>query len=113
MLHAPRQTTSKTGTQLYPLVDRLPNVTPSSQTPRNIALGQTLPLERQEPASPTRTQELVPLLQPRSLKVQPHTLGVDSTGITTTLQPLERRPQTQFIKQNEKTEKHAADEGAW
>ena len=28
------------------------------------------------------------------------------------LQPMKRRPQTQWVKQNEKTEKHTADEGA-
>ena len=28
------------------------------------------------------------------------------------IQPLKRRPQTQQVKQNEKTEKYVADEGA-
>ena len=31
---------------------------------------------------------------------------------TMNLQPVKRRPQTQEVKQNEKTEKYAADEGA-
>ena len=31
---------------------------------------------------------------------------------TTNLQPAQERPQTHYVKQNEKTEKHTADEGA-
>ena len=37
---------------------------------------------------------------------------IPKTTGTMNLQPVKRRPQTQQDKQNEKTEKHTADEGA-
>ena len=47
-----------------------------------------------------------PLKQAYPLGQTPKTTG------TTNLQPVKRRPQTQYVKENEKTEKYTADEGA-
>ena len=60
MLDTPCKTTSKTGTQHHPLAERLPKIIIRSQTPQNTPLDAVLPPERQDPASSSRTQALVP-----------------------------------------------------
>ena len=54
------QTTSKTRTQPLPLAERLPKIIIRPQPPQNTPPDVELPPERQDPASSTRTQALVP-----------------------------------------------------
>ena len=54
------QTTSNTGTQPHPLAERLPKIIIRPQTPQNTPPIWNCPPERQDPASTTRTQALVP-----------------------------------------------------
>ena len=68
---------------------------------------QSCPPERKDPASSTRTQALVPSTRKLTQPIEP-TLA---PGGTTNLQPVKRTPQTQYVKQNEKIEKHTASEG--
>ena len=60
MPDASHQTISKTGTQPYPLADRLPKVIPSPQTSQNTPVDKALPFRENDPAPLTRTQALVP-----------------------------------------------------
>ena len=54
------QTTSKIGTQPYPLAERLPKIIVKPQTRQNTPQDVDLPTKRQDLASSTRTQALVP-----------------------------------------------------
>ena len=85
-------------------------VTDTRLNPRNrfeTALGATVDFGASTSWSKARSQsEIWPYHQH-------HITNIRSRDLLRTLQPAERRPQTQQIKQNEKTEKHAADEGAW
>ena len=54
------QTTNKTGTQTHTLAERLPKIIIRPQTPQNTPPDVHLPNRRQDPASSTRTQALVP-----------------------------------------------------
>jgi len=55
----PLRLTADIGTQPYPLADRLPKVTPSTQTSQNTPVDKALPFRENDPAPPTRTQALV------------------------------------------------------
>ena len=54
------QTTSKTGTQSHPLAQRLPKNHKVTDTPKTPHQTWICPPERQDPASSTKTQALVP-----------------------------------------------------
>ena len=54
------QTSSKTGTQPHPLAQRLPKIIIRPQTPQNTPPDMDCPPERQDQASSTTTQALVP-----------------------------------------------------
>ena len=60
VLDTPCQTNSKTGTQHHSLAERLPIIIIRLKTPQNTPPDVDLPPERQDPASSTRTQALVP-----------------------------------------------------
>ena len=60
MLDTLCQTTSKTGTQPHPLAQRLPKIVKRPQTPQNTPRDVGCQPERQDPASSTRTQALLP-----------------------------------------------------
>ena len=83
MLDASSQTTSKIGTQPHPLAERLPKIKLSSQTPQNAPLDVVVferptkpyknknPPERQDPATPTRTQAPVPFTRKPTQATEP------------------------------------------
>ena len=76
---------------------------------------QPCPAGGQGRAPPTRTQAPVPSTKKPTQATEPTspTGGQKPKSMgTMNLQPVKRRPQTQYVKQNEKTEKYAADEGA-
>ena len=109
------QTTSKTGTQPHPLAERLPKIIIRPQTP------QITPPDVDMPTRKTRSSLIHQNTGTSPLHQEAYTTHrtnlshwgqtPKTTGITT-LQPVKRRPQTQQVKQNEKIEKHTADEGA-
>ena len=109
------QTTSKTGTQPQPLAERLPKIIIRSQTPQNTPPDVYLPTRKTRSSLIHQKTGTSPLNQEAYTAhwtnlthggQTPKTMG------TTNLQPAKRRPQTQQVKENEKTKKHTADEGA-
>ena len=92
------QTTSKTGTQPHPLAERLPNFKIRPQTPKTHHQTWTWPPERQDPASSTRIQAVVPPNRKPIQPTEPTLANGDrqqKKPEATNLQPLKRRPQTQ------------------
>ena len=90
------QATNKIETQPHTSEDRLPKVILSSQPPQNTHFDMALPNRG------TRSLPLGSLHKPQD---QPHPPGSrHQDRETTTLQPAERRPQTQKVRQNETTE---------
>ena len=65
------QTISKTGTQPHTLAERLPKIIISSHTHQNTPLDAVRPPERQDPASSTRTQALVPFTRKPTQLTEP------------------------------------------
>ena len=92
------QTTSETGTKPQTSADRLPKVILSSQTPPKHHLTWPCPSEGKDSAPPTRTQAPVPPTRKPAQAPGPNSPTREQTterrGMTT-LQPVERRPQTQ------------------
>ena len=88
---------SKIGTQIWNLADSLPKDITNPQTFQNTRLGDHCCLERQDPARPTKTE--APLNPTRKLtrhwSNSTHWGWTPQIRETTTLQPAERRFQTQ------------------
>ena len=73
------------------------------------------PPEGQDPALPTRGQAPVPPNRKRAQapgQTSPTRGQTSEARGTTTLQPAERRQQTQYVRQNEMTEKYVEDKVA-
>ena len=92
---------------------RLPRVMLSPQTPPDTAL-KTRPSHQRD-----KTQPHPPECRPHSLPPgvhtslkQPQPPGADTWRASVALQAVERRPQTQQVRQNETTEEYVADEEA-
>ena len=109
------QTTSKTGTQHHLLTERLPKIIKRPQTPQNTPPAVDLPTRKTRSSLIHQNTGNSPLHQEAYTThwtnlshwgQTPKTMG------TMNLQPMKRRPQTQSVKQNEKTEKNTADEQA-
>ena len=108
------QTTSKTGTQPHPLAQRLPKII-RPQTPQNTPPDVDLHTRKTRSSLIHQNTDNSPLHQEAYTTHWTnlsHWGQTPKTTGTTNLQPAKKRPQTQQIKQNEKTEKHTADEGA-
>ena len=86
-----------------------------SQTPQNPPLDMVLPTRKARSSFNYQNTGISPLHQELYTT---HFINLSHWGHTprtmgtTNLQPVKRRCQTQKFKQNEKTEKHTADEGA-
>ena len=109
------QTTSKTGTQPHPLAERLPKIIIRPQTPQNTPPDVDLPTRKTTPSLIHQNTGNSSLHQEAyTTQCTKHTRREQTpkTKGNTNLQPAKRRPQTQQVKQNEKTEKYTADEGA-
>ena len=111
----PCQTTSNTGTQPHPLAERLPKIIIRSQTPQNT------PPDMDQATRNTRSSLIHQITGTSPLHQETYTTHwtnfshwgqTPKTTGTMNLQPAKRRPQIQEVKQNEKTKKHTADEGA-
>ena len=114
VLNASCQTTSKTGTQTHPSTDRLPKVVLSSQTSQNTPPETALPIRGTISSSTHQNTGTSPSHQEAYTS---HWTNLTHQGQTQprgtmTLQPVEKRPQTQQVRQHEKTEKYVAVEGA-
>ena len=96
VLEAPCKTTSKTGTQLHPLAERLHKIIRSS--PQNIPPDAALPT-RNTRSSPTHQNTGTSPLHQEAYKSHwtnlTHRRQTPKTTETMNLQPAERRPQTQ------------------
>ena len=97
-LDAPRQTTSKTGTQPHPLAERLCKIILSSQTPKNMPPDVALHTKKTR-SSPTHQNTGTSPLQQEAYTSHGTNLThwgqtPETTG-TMNLQPAKRRPQTQ------------------
>ena len=105
--NAPGQTTRRIGTQTHPLAKRLPKVVLRSQPPLNTLLDMAL-LTRGNPTPPTTGQAPAPPTRKPAQAAGPTSptrgQATEARG-TTTLQAVERRQQTQKIRQNEMREK--------
>ena len=66
------QTTSKTGTQPHPLAERLWKIIIRPQTHQNTSPDMDYPRERQDPASSTRIQALVPSTRKPTQPTEPN-----------------------------------------
>ena len=107
------QTTSKTGTQPHPLAQRLLKIIIRPLTPQNTPPDVDLPTRRTRLSLIHENTGTSPLHQEAytaNWTNLSHWGQTPKTTETTNLQPVKRRPQTQEVKQNEKTEKHTADE---
>ena len=115
VLDAQCQSASKTGTQHHPLAKKLPKIIVRSQTPRNTPPDMVLPTRKTRSNLIYQNTGTNPLHQE---SYTTHWTNLSHWGQTPkkrgtmNLQPAKRRYQTQYVKQNEKTEKYAADEGA-
>ena len=105
------QTTSKMGTQPHPSADRLPKAILSSQPPINTPLDTALPTRGTRPTS--EQAPVPPTRKPAQASgpTSPTRGQTPEARRATILQPAERRPQTQKIRQNETAEKCVSDEG--
>ena len=109
------QTTSKRGTQPHPLAERLPKIIIRQQTPQNTPPDMDVPTRKTRSSHIHQNTGTSPLHQEAyrtHWKIFRHWGQIPKTTGTTDLQPVKRRTQTQLDTQNEKTEKHTADEGA-
>ena len=95
---APRQTTSKTGTQPHPLEERLPKIILRSQTLQNTPLDAALPTRKKRSSPTYQNTGTSPLHQEAYTS---HWTNLTHWGQTpktmenTNLQPAKRRSQTQ------------------
>ena len=108
------QTTTKIGIQPHPSEDRLPKVLLSSHPPQNTPLDMALPIRGTRPSCTHERAGTSPFHQEGC--TSPWTKlthqGADTRSKrTTVLQPVERTPQTQKVRQNEMTEKYVTKEG--
>ena len=107
------QTTTKIGTQAHPSECRLPKVILSSQPPQNTPFVMALPIRGTRPSSTQETAGTSPSHWKPAQAPGPTspTRGQtpEARGIMI-LQPVERRPQTQKVRQNEMTEKYVVNE---
>ena len=112
VLDTPCQTTSKTGTQPHPLAETLPKIIISSEIPQNTPPDMVLPTRKITYSLIQQNTGTSPLHQEAytthwtNLTHWGQTL---KTMGTTNLWPAHRRPQTEEVKQTEKTEKYAGD----
>ena len=109
------QTTSKTGTQTHPLAQKLPTIIIRPQTPQNTPPDVDLPTRKTISNFIHQNTGTSPLHQEAYTTHWTnlsHWGQTPKTTGTTNVQPAKRRPQTQKVKQNEKTENHTADGGA-
>ena len=108
------QTTTKIGTQSHPSADRVPKDILNSQPPINILLTWTWPPNRQDPALPTSGQTAVPPTKKPPQASAPTSLTRSQTPEArgaAILQPAERSPLTQKVRQNDMAEKYVSDIG--
>ena len=112
--NASDQTTRKTGTQPHPSADTLPKVVLSSQLPQNTPLDMALTIRGTRPSSTHQRAGTSPCHQEACTSTWNnfmHQGWTQEARGTTILQLVERRPQTQKVRQNETTEKYVASEG--
>ena len=73
--------------------------------------GPTHQKDKTQPHSPEHRHHSLPTGSLHNPLSQPYPLGSDKKKMgTTNLQPVKSRSQTQYVKQNETTEKYTADE---
>ena len=107
------QTNSRIGTEHHPSADRLPKVVLSSQPPINTPLYMVLPTRGNRPSSTHRGQAPVPPTRKPAQAPGPTSPTRGQTPEargTTILQPVERRPQREKVRQKT-AEKYVPDEG--
>ena len=98
VLNAPSQTTNKTGTKTHPSADGLPQVALSPQTPQNTPPDVALPIRGTRSSS---THQNIGTSPSHQEAYTSHWTNLTHWGQTpeargtTTLQPAERRPQTE------------------
>ena len=78
VLHAPCQTTSKTGTQPHPLAERLTKIILSSQTPKNTPLDVALLTRKIQTHPPEHRHQSPPPGKLHKPLSQSHQLGADT-----------------------------------
>ena len=107
--------TSETRTQTQQSADRLLKVILSPQTPQDTQPDAALPIRGQRSSATHQNAGTSPSHQEAYTSHWNNLIQWGQTpearGIMT-LQPAERRSQTQKVRQNEKTKKYTADEGA-
>ena len=99
VLNATHQTTRETGTQTHPSAERLSKVVLSLQTPQNTPPDVTLPVRGKRSSSTHQNAGTRPSHQEAYTSHWTNNLThwgqIPEARGTTTLQPAERRPQTQ------------------